>query len=82
MGKEPSLISKIFGNIFLDHTTLAASTDHRLIDAMTGLDLEDIPQYRLATNLSHRLGLEMGCLADTNALPSGQDHSRHRVNRV
>jgi hypothetical protein len=82
MGKEPSLISKIFGKIVLDHITLVALTDHRLIDAMTAVDLENMPQYRHATNLSHRPGLEMGCLADTNALPSGQDHSLHRVNRV
>jgi hypothetical protein len=44
MGTEPSLISKIFGIIFLDHTTLVASTDHRLIDAMTAVDLENMPQ--------------------------------------
>jgi len=82
MGKDPSLISKIFGKIFLDHITLVASTNHRLINAMTTVDLENMPQYMDVTNLSHRPGLEMGCLADTNVLPSGQEHSLHRVNRV
>ena len=46
-------------------------------DAAVAVDLQDVPEDRLAHNLHHRLGPCAGFLGDPGPQPSDQDHGFH-----
>ena len=50
---------EIARKIFLYNISLVATADHKLINAMSTVYFKDMREYRLASNLNHRLGLEM-----------------------
>ena len=70
-------VQEIVGAVFLDHITLIAAADHKLIDAVGTEDLEDVPEDRPAADLHHRLGLEVGFITDAGAEATRQDHGFH-----
>ena len=48
-------MQEVIGEILLDHMSLVAATDHEFIDAVSAVDLEDMPKDRLAADFHHRL---------------------------
>ena len=66
--------------VLLDHIPLVATADHELVDAVMGVQLEDVPEDRPAAHFHHGLGPEMGFLRDTGAEAAGQDHGFHSAN--
>ena len=71
-------VQEVISEIFLDHIALVATADHKLIDAMSAVDLEDMPENRLPADFHHRLGFEVRFLADAGAKAPCQDHCFHR----
>jgi hypothetical protein len=49
-------MQEVVGEIFLDDVALVAAADDEVIDAMLGIDLQDVPENRPAAYLDHRLG--------------------------
>ena len=56
-------MQEVIGEIFLDQIALIATADDEFIDAEVAVDLEDVPEDRLAAYLHHRFGLELGFFA-------------------
>ena len=62
-----AIVQEIIGKIFLDHVALVATADHKIVDAMVGIDLHDVPQHRQPADLHHRLGPQVGFFTDPGA---------------
>lgn len=77
-----TMMQKIMGEIFLDHITLIPQADDELIDAIVRIDLHDVPEDRLAADLYHGLGLEMGLLADPGTETAGKNYSFHSYHQL
>ena len=67
--------------ILLDDPALVAQADHEIVDAVVGVELQDVPENGLAPDLDHRLGLQVGLFADARAEPPGKDDSFHTTSR-
>ena len=70
-------MQEVIGEILLDHIALVAAADDEFVDAMGGLDLQDVPQDWPAADLDHGLGFEMGFLGDPSAEAAGKNHCFH-----
>jgi len=71
-------VQEIVGEVFLDHITLVATTDDEVVDAVVAVNLEDVPQDRLAADLHHRLGPQVGLLRKPGTKSTGQDDGFHQ----
>jgi len=70
-------VQKVVGEVFLDDVALVATADYEIMHAMRGVDLHDVPENRLTTDLYHRLGLEVGFLGNASAETTGKDDGLH-----
>ena len=70
-------VQEIVGKVLLDYIALVAQADDELIDAIVRIDFHDVPEDRLAADLHHGLGLEIGLLADPGAEAAGKDDCFH-----
>ena len=48
-------VQVVVGKILLDHIALVAETDHKFMKPIIRIDLHDVPENRLATDLDHGL---------------------------
>ena len=71
--------SKMSVSICLDDVALIAGADHEVIHAMGGIDLHDVPQYRLAADFDHRLRLQIGLFAESRTESAGENDSFHAL---
>ena len=60
-----AVMQEIVGEPLLDVFLFVTSTDDELVMAIIGILLHDMPQDRHASNLNHRLWLELAFLTDT-----------------
>ncbi len=58
-------VQEVIGEVLLDHIALVSAADHEIVDAMGGIDLHDVPQDRLAADLDHWLGLQVGLFGNS-----------------
>ena len=72
-------MQKIIGKILLDDITLIAAANNELINTVGGIYLHDMPEYRLAADLYHRLWLQMSFFTYTRAETTGKDDSLHNI---
>ena len=70
-------VQEIVGEVFLDQVTLVSATDDEIIHPVGGIDFHHMPQDRLAADLDHRLGLEVGFFGDSGSEATGEDHCFH-----
>src|ERR1019366_9290418 len=70
-------VKEVICEVFLDDISLVAAADDKLIHAMCRIELHDVPEYRLTSDLHHRLGFEIGFLGDTGTKAPCQDHRFH-----
>jgi len=66
-------VQVIAGEVFLNHVPLIAAADHKLVDAMGGVDLKNAPEDWHATDLHHRLLLEVDFFTDASIKPAGEN---------
>ena len=70
-------VEEVVGEELLDDVALVSAADDEVVDAVLGVDLEDVPEDGPATDLDHRLGAE-GCLfGDAGAETAGEDDCFH-----
>ncbi len=72
-------VQEVVGKVFLDQIALVAAADDELIHTMGGIELHDVPEDRLATDLDHGLGLEVGFLGDAGTEATGEDDGFHSL---
>ena len=70
-------VQEVVGEEVLDRIALVAQADDEVLNTVGRVLLHDVPENRLATDLDHRLGLEVRFLADAGAQAAGQDHCFH-----
>jgi len=70
-------VKEIIGEILLDHIALVAAAHDEIVDAMTGIDLHDVPKDRLAADFDHWLGLDACFFGNTCTEPTGEYHCSH-----
>lgn len=70
-------VQEVVGEVLLDHVALVAAADDEVIDAVGGVELHDVPKDRLAADLHHGLGLEIGLLGQACAEATGKDDGFH-----
>lgn len=73
-------VQVVVGEVFLDDVALVATADDEVLDAMGGVELHDVPEDRLAADLDHGLGLEVGFLGKSGAETAGEDDGFHGCN--
>src|SRR6185369_16494562 len=64
--------------IFLDHVAAIAEAEHEFSEAPMGIGLHDVPENGAAADLDHRLGAELGLLAQASPQASAQHDDFHR----
>ena len=64
-------MQEVVGEVLLHHVALVAQADHEVVDAKMRIELEDVPQHRLAADFDHRFGAERGFLAYSGAEAAG-----------
>src|SRR5690606_16172845 len=65
--------------ILLDDLALVSQRNDELVHALGRIDVHDVPEDRLASDLHHRLGLEDRLFRESGPQPAGQDHRLHRA---
>src|SRR5215831_8232667 len=63
--------------VLLDLLALVAERDHELSETLARVDVEDVPENRLAADLDHGLGTDGRLFLQPAAHPSGQDRDLH-----
>ena len=59
-------MEKIIGKILLNDIAFVATANNKIVDAMVGLDLHDVPKNWLTTHLHHGLWLNCGFFTQTS----------------
>ena len=75
-------MQKVVGKVFLDDVALVAAADHKVVDAVVGINLEDVPKNRVPADFDHRFGLDHGFFADARAEATSQNDCFHVKSRV
>jgi len=70
-------VQEVVGKIFLDQIAFVAAADYKLVDPMGAVDLQNVPEDRLAADFNHRLRLEVGFFADARAEAAGENYCFH-----
>lgn len=72
-------MQKIIGEVFLDDVALVAAADNELIDAVTGVDLHDMPEDWHAADLHHGFGAHGSFFTQARAQPTCENHCFHVI---
>jgi hypothetical protein len=64
-------VEKVICEVFFNDLALVAATNNKIIDPMGGVDFHEMPKDWFATDLDHRLRLEMGFLRNSGAQAPG-----------
>ena len=59
--------------VLLDHVAAIAEAEHELAEAVVGVVLHDVPEDRPPAHLDHRLGPELGLLAQSRSQSSATE---------
>ncbi len=75
-------VQEVIREVFLDKVALVTAADNKVVDAMSGVELENVPENGPATDLDHRFGLEVGFLGDTGTEATGEDDGFHDFSSI
>src|SRR5208337_1136360 len=67
------VVQKIVAN----RVALVAQANHEVAESIRRIDLHDVPENRAPADLHHRLGPELGLLAEPRAQSAGQNYHFH-----
>src|SRR6266702_1216330 len=70
-------MQKIVGEKFLDDVALVPEADDEVVDALLGVELEDVQEDGASTNFDHGLGADGGFFTETCAETAGEDDRFH-----
>src|ERR1700761_464909 len=70
-------VEEVVGEVLLDEVALVAAADDEVVDAVMGVDFEDVPQDRPAADFDHGLGTHHGLFAEPRAHSAGEDNCLH-----
>ena len=66
-------MEEVIGEVLLDDVALVSEADDEVVDALLGVELEDVPEDGLAADLHHGLGADGGFFAETRAETAGEN---------
>ncbi len=72
-------MEEVVRKVFFDQIALVAAADDEVVDLVLGIDLEDVPEDRPATDFDHRLGTRMCLFAEPRAKTAGKDNCFHFI---
>ena len=55
-------MKEIVGEVLFDDIALVSATNNEIVDPVGGINLHHVPEDRLAADLHHGLGLQVGLL--------------------
>ncbi len=70
-------VQEVVGEILLDHVPLVAAANDEVVNAVLGIDLQDVPQDGKSADIDHRLGTQGSFFAETCAQAPRQNHCFH-----
>ena len=70
-------MQEVVGKILFNHIPLVPTTDNKVVDTVSGVDLHNMPEDWLATNFNHRFRSVIRLFTDTGSISSSQDHCFH-----
>ena len=70
-------VEEVVGEVLLDDVALVSAADDEVVDAVLGVDLEDVPEDGAAADLDHGLGADRGFFAEASAEAAGEDYCFH-----
>jgi hypothetical protein len=70
-------MEEIVGEVLFDDIALVSATNNKIVDPMGGINLHHVPKDRFATDLHHRLGLQVGLLRKPGPKASCQNDGFH-----
>src|SRR5207302_9963213 len=70
-------IQEIVGEVLLDDIALVPAADDEVINAVLGIDFQDVPEDGAATNLDHRLGPDNRLFRKPRAEPACEYYRFH-----
>jgi len=70
-------MEEVVGEVLLDDVALVSATDDEIIDAMLGVNLQNVSENRTAANLDHRLGTNYRFFRETRADAASEDDCFH-----
>ena len=70
-------MQEVVGEVLLNDVTLVATADDEVIDAVAGVDLEDVPKNGQATDFDHGFGPDGGFFTDPGAETACEYHCLH-----
>jgi len=71
-------VQEVVGEVLLDDVALIAAADDEVVDAVTGVNLEDVPEDGQAPDFNHRFGPQRSFLADSGAETACKNNCLHR----
>jgi len=70
-------MQEIIREVFLDQVAFVPTADYEIVDAVSGIDLEDMPEDRTAPDFDHRFGTCAGLFTQPCSLAACQNDSFH-----
>ena len=65
-------MEEVVGEVFLDDVALVSAADDEVVDAVLGVELEDVPEDGSAADFDHGLGAEGGFFTEACAEAAGE----------
>src|SRR5258708_5409468 len=72
-------MQEVVGEVLLDDVALVSATDDEVIDAMLGVNLQNVPENRTAANLDHWLGTNYRFFREARADAASEDDCFHSL---
>ena len=70
-------MQKVVREVLFDDIPFIATADYKVVDAVVGVGLEDVPKDGLAADLNHRLGPGRGFFGDSGAEATCKNNCFH-----
>ena len=70
-------VQEVVSKVLFDDVALVAAADDKVVHAMGGIPLKNVPKDGLATHFDHGFGFEVGFFGYAGAQATGQDDGFH-----
>jgi len=70
-------VEEVVGEVFLDDVALVSEADDEVVDALSGVELEDVPEDGAAADFHHGLGADGGFFTEACADSACEDDRFH-----
>jgi hypothetical protein len=77
--RDIGFVEVVVREVLLDGIPLVAEADDEIVEPIMGVDLHDVPQDWLFSNLDHRLRLQVRFLADSRPESARKNDDFHRI---